>query len=525
MTGGSAGSGLPQRLTPSLRTPDTSGATVFRQAPRTTWWMPLAFVALVLAVLTATPVIVSYRVRKLRDQLADGSGAGRVIVNDLEVAFATQLLIHEQAQLDGAHRATRVAVTPGGSNANSLALIREKNDEIALDSVVRRVGPDAVERFVELRTLAESWHHGLLADATTSSTPTSQRTRRATASADVSDGLNATAQQVLNASESLDDYLGALSLRQRARIQWLERANLISAMILAPLALAAALALFWTGRRILFFASAAERDSAALSRAMTSQAALVRGLTHDLKNPLGAAYGYAELLEDEMVGPVLPEQREMLSRIKGLVTLSVTTINDLLELYRNDAGGLQLQRVPTSLEKVTALVVADFQAKAVQAGLTLRCEAPSQIGSRENGSEHGAAGSQSAFVRTDPSRVRQILGNLVSNAIKYTPAGGEVTLSVRQPSKSDPRIAVDVRDTGPGIPAPYQERVFEEFFRLPEDEGKAGSGVGLAISRRFARLLGGDLTVTDWFEGGSVFTLWLPAEKTESAPRSPIRVA
>jgi signal transduction histidine kinase len=308
---------------------------------------------------------------------------------------------------------------------------------------------------------------------------------------------------------------------------------MISAVILAPLALAAAIALFWTGRRILFFANAAERDSAALSRAMTSKAALVRGLTHDLKNPLGAAYGYAELLEDEMVGPVLPEQREMLSRIKGLVTLSVTTINDLLELYRNDAATLQLQRVPTDIENLTALVVADFHARAVQAGLTLRYEAPSQIGAGErehddgakSSGDQGAANSQRAYVRTDPARVRQILGNLVSNAIKYTPAGGEVTLSVRQPTKNDPRFAVDVRDTGPGIPAPYQDRIFEEFFRLPEDESKAGSGVGLAISRRFARLLGGELTVTDWFEGGSVFTLWLPAEKPENVSHSPIRVA
>ena len=516
MIGGSAGSGLTRRRTPWLLTGGTEGASVVRQAPRTAWWMPLAFVALVLAVLTATPVIVSYRVRKLRDQLADGSGAGRVIVNDLEVAFATQLLVHEQAQLDGARHAARVAVPLDGSDENALALIREKNDEVALDSVVRRVGPDAVERFVELRTLAQSWHDGLLAETATPTTPISRPTRGATPAADVSDGLNATAQQVLDASESLDDYLEALSLRERTRIQWLEHANLISAVILAPLALAAALALFWTGRRILFFANAAECDSAALSRAMTSKAALVRGLTHDLKNPLGAAYGYAELLEDEVVGPVLPEQREMLSRIRGLVTLSVTTINDLLELYRNDTGGLQLQRIPTDLENITTLVVADFQARAVQAGLTLRLDAPSQIGS---------GGSQHAFVSTDPSRVRQILGNLVSNAVKYTPSGGEVTICIRQPTKSDPRVAVDVRDTGPGIPAPYQERIFEEFFRLPEDEGKAGSGVGLAISRRFARLLGGELTVTDWFEGGSVFTLWLPAEKPESAPRTPIRVA
>lgn len=479
--------------------------------------MPLAFVALVLGALTATPVFVNYRVRHLRDQLSDGSGAGRVIVNDLEVAFATQLLIHEQAQLDGAREPGAAVVPSGGPVANSLALTRERNDEVALDSVVRRVGPDAVERFVELRTLAQAWHDGLVAEAATPHAAVAGGARAAPAPG-VSDGLNVTAQQVLDASESLDNYLEALSLQQRRSIQRLERINLVSAVILAPLALAAALALFWTGRRILFFANAAERDSAALSRAMTSKAALVRGLTHDLKNPLGAAYGYAELLEDEMVGPVLPEQREMLGRIKGLVTLSVTTVNDLLELYRDGSDGLQLQRVPTDLESIVGQVAADFQAEARHAGLALTFDAPAQIGPGD------AAAAAHTIVGTDPSRVRQILGNLVSNALKYTPAGGEVHLSIRRPTKNDTRAAVDVRDTGPGIPAPYQERIFEEFFRLPDDHGTAGTGVGLAISRRFARLLGGELTVTDWFEGGSVFTLWLPAEQAGSS-RSPERVA
>src|SRR6185437_15958200 len=128
------------------RVVDDSVSTTRRAA----WWTPLAFVAVVLAVLTATPVLVSYRVRRLRDQLTDGSGAGRVIVNDLEVAFATQLLIHEGENAAG---------TPAASaSGDSLSKLRERVDEVALDSVVRRVGPDAVERFVELRTLAESWH-------------------------------------------------------------------------------------------------------------------------------------------------------------------------------------------------------------------------------------------------------------------------------------------------------------------------------------------------------------------------------
>lgn len=502
MTGGPSQSSLTRWAAPAIeyRAADIDSYTPGMR--RVAWWAPLAFVAVVLAVLTATPVLVSYRVRKLRDQLSDGSGSGRVIVNDLEVAFATQLLIHEGENAAG---------TPAASaSGDSLAKLREHVDEVALDSVARRVGPDAVERFVELRTLAQSWHDGMNAEVASSGIATARLTK----------DLSVTGQRVLDASESLDTYFERLGLQQRLRIRSLERVNLISAVILAPLALAAALVLFWTGRRTRFFAHAAERDRAALERAMLSKATLVRGLTHDLKNPLGAAYGYAELLEDNIVGPVSPEQREMLGRIKGLVTLSVTTVNDLLELYRDGSDGLQLQRVPTEIDSLAQTVAADFMAEAQHANLDLAFEPVSELESDEPRS----ADDSPTLANTDPARVRQILGNLVSNAIKYTPAGGRVRLSIRAPSKSEPRIAVDVRDTGPGIPAPYQERIFEEFFRLPGTDGIAGTGVGLAISRRFARLLGGDITVTDWFEGGSVFTLWLPTGLT-GKQNAPVRVA
>lgn len=514
MTRGLTRAGLIRWATPTRRRGDGKDRAVV--TPRTAWWAPLAFVALVLAVLTATPVLVSYRVRHLRDRLSDGSDAGRVIVNDLEVAFATQLLIQEQAR----HGNLGSAAQSRSTAASSLALSRELNDEVALDSVVRRVGPDAVERFAELRTQARSWHSGLLTEASAPDSISAPRVPRARSESRVSDGLDATAQEVLRSAEALDDYLRLLSLQQRARIQRLEHLDLISAVILAPLALAAALALFWTGRRIFFFAHAAEAARAALARAMTSKAALVRGLTHDLKNPLGAAYGYAELLEDELVGPLAPEQREMLGRIKGLVTLSVTTVDDLLELYRDGSDGLQLQRVATDIESIVGNVVADFQAGARRAGLVLTFDSSPRTGSDDTTSPNTGP----TLASTDPSRVRQILGNLISNAIKYTPADGQVTLSIRRPSETESRIAIDVRDTGPGIPAPDQEHIFEEFFRLPASKGIAGTGVGLAISRRFARLLGGELTVTDWFEGGSVFTLWLPAEPPDSS-RFPGRVA
>jgi signal transduction histidine kinase len=466
--------------------------------------------------LTATPVLVSYRVRRLRDQLSDGSDAGRVIVNDFEAAFMRQLLVQERGRRgdgDGAAQARR-------DEMQVAALNREHRDEISLDSVARRIGPDAVERFAELRTLANSWHSSVIAAAATSSGPDQNSAMGVVPPSAADDNLNSRAEEVLSSAQSFDNYLRDLSLAQRSRIRELVRWNMISAIILAPLALAAALALFWTGRRILFFANAAERDGIALSHAMTSRAVLVRGLTHDLKNPLGAAYGYAELLEDEMVGPLQPEQREMIGRIKGLVTLSVTTVNDLVELYRDGSSSVQLQLMPTDVTQLVNDVATDFRARAMQSGLTLEI-APLKWPDSEQSSLPPAS---QTVIHTDPSRVRQILGNLVSNAIKYTPTGGHVWLSVRGPTRSESRLAIDVRDTGPGIPPVDQERIFEEFFRLPATSEIAGTGVGLAISRRFARLLGGDVTVTDWFEGGSVFTLWLPADSTGDA-HSPVRVA
>lgn len=129
---------------------------------------------------------------------------------------------------------------------------------------------------------------------------------------------------------------------------------------------------------------------------------------------------------------------------------------------------------------------------------------------------------------TDPLRVRQVLANLVTNAIKYTPSGGHVRVSIVNSQRATDRgkvAGVEVRDTGPGIPSDLHEKVFEEFFRVPNAGVRAtiGNGLGLAISRRIARLLGGEVTVADADGGGVVFTLWFPSsrawrERVERAP-------
>lgn len=119
---------------------------------------------------------------------------------------------------------------------------------------------------------------------------------------------------------------------------------------------------------------------------------------------------------------------------------------------------------------------------------------------------------------------RQILGNLLANAVKYTPVEGSITVSVSRTSAgtADPSegawVSVEVRDTGPGIPQVWRERVFEEFTRVP-GSAAAGHGLGLAISRRIARLLGGDIEVESEVGVGSAFTLWLPCAEPGEEPQ------
>jgi signal transduction histidine kinase len=126
----------------------------------------------------------------------------------------------------------------------------------------------------------------------------------------------------------------------------------------------------------------------------------------------------------------------------------------------------------------------------------------------------------------DPQRVEQIVSNLITNAIKYAPRG-RVVLEIRRretgPMKGGPWLTVAVRDRGPGIPPDKREANFEEFTRLDQDAAP-GAGVGLSISRRVARLMGGDITVEDHDGGGSVFTLWLVADSRRDGRRSsPVR--
>lgn len=239
----------------------------------------------------------------------------------------------------------------------------------------------------------------------------------------------------------------------------------------------------------------AQRRREELERITESRARLMRGFSHDVKNPLGAADGYAQLLEDGILGEISPRQRVSVGRIRRSIQASLRLIHDLLELARAESGQIEIESVPADVAALAREVAEDFRAQAAAAGLALEVRA-----------------GEALRTRTDPTRVRQILGNLLSNAVKYTPEGG-ITVDAGTRSGQGPAggdwIAIRVTDTGPGIPAAKQEAIFQEFTRLDPD-AQHGAGVGLAISRRIARLLGGDITVQSEDGRGSAFELWLP---------------
>jgi signal transduction histidine kinase len=221
-----------------------------------------------------------------------------------------------------------------------------------------------------------------------------------------------------------------------------------------------------------------------------SKTRLMRGFSHDVKNPIGAADGYMQLLEDKLMGPLTPQQVASIARARRSLSQALRLIEDLLELARAERAQLDVKRESVNLSELARDATEEFRAQAEQKGLALELD-PAEDG---------------VVVQSDPARVRQVLSNLVSNAVKYTDRG-RVTVRVLADGT---RGAIEVADTGAGIPADQQQQVFQEFVRL-DPHAAPGAGVGLAISQKIVQALGGELTLTSEAGQGSRFVLWLPA--------------
>jgi PAS domain S-box-containing protein len=244
-----------------------------------------------------------------------------------------------------------------------------------------------------------------------------------------------------------------------------------------------------------------ERRSIELQQVMESRSRLMRGFSHDVKNPLGAADGFLQLLEEGIMGDIDERQREAMGRARRAIAEALKLIDELLAFARAEAGELTVESRALDLRATVREVVEGYRAGAEAKGLAISGRVPEHF----------------PIIDSDASRVRQILGNLLTNAIKYTPAG-EVRVELELGrggaiSRSGSWAAVAVVDSGPGISPAEQSELFQEFSRLDSAASMAGAGIGLAISRRIAHALGGDITVASEMGRGSTFTLWLPIMK------------
>lgn len=246
---------------------------------------------------------------------------------------------------------------------------------------------------------------------------------------------------------------------------------------------------------------AALRDAKRVAeQASEAKSQFLAVMSHELRTPLTAVIGHTDLLESEVFGPVTAKQQEALARIKASSWHLVAIIDEILTLSRAEAGKEEVRWAAVDLAEITQDVIGITEPKASADGLVLRLE----------------SADEPLPAWTDPGKVRQIVINLVGNAIKYT-RQGEVTVQVNDSASE--WLQIHVRDTGPGIAPEDQERVFEAFTQLDSSltRGGEGTGLGLAICRRLARLLGGEIMLQSTPGEGSTFTLRLPRQQQEAS--------
>lgn len=233
-------------------------------------------------------------------------------------------------------------------------------------------------------------------------------------------------------------------------------------------------------------------------------------VSHELRSPLGAIANNVQILQLEICGPVTTLQRAVLDRIATSHEHVMALVDQLLDLQRIAVGKMHFEIAPVSvaLAVVAAADMAAWQFTKAQVQLELRVD-------QTLGALH-----------TDSRKFTQIILNLLSNAAKFTPAGGNVVV---EGERLDGAIRLRVHDTGIGIAADHQEAVFEPFMQVRDSGHRhfGGAGLGLAISRQFARGLGGDLTVESEQGVGSTFTLTipdtLPETRSVESPTAPLR--
>ena len=232
--------------------------------------------------------------------------------------------------------------------------------------------------------------------------------------------------------------------------------------------------------------------------ASLSKTRFLNNMSHDIRTPMNAILGYAQLMEDELKGKGLPETSEHLEKLQQSGTLLLSIINNVLDMARIESGRMELDENYCRIEDVWKSLFAVFDEKAMKKNIVL----------------HYAMNVEHEHVLTDVTKVKEIFVNILSNAIKYTPAGGSVMVDVDELSCDESGymiVRISVSDTGIGMSQDYQTKIFEAFTREQNTTKSkiAGTGLGMSIVKKYVDLLGGTINVESELGKGSTFTVTL----------------
>ena len=246
------------------------------------------------------------------------------------------------------------------------------------------------------------------------------------------------------------------------------------------------------------------RDITAEVEADRAKSEFISTVSHELRTPMTSIKGYADLLMLGMAGPLSDQQKHFISIIRNNAERMVALVSDLLDISRIESGRVQLDLRAIPIREVVMQVVGTLQGRAQNKNIALQVDVPETL----------------PLVWGDSNRVAQILTNLISNAVQYTPPGGRVTISARP---NGDMMEVSVADTGIGISKEDQRKIFDRFFRAddPLVQETPGTGLGLPITASLVQMHGGQIWVESELGEGSTFTFTLPLAVTRAATPSP----
>lgn len=216
-------------------------------------------------------------------------------------------------------------------------------------------------------------------------------------------------------------------------------------------------------------------------------------VSHQLRSPLVAIAQYFEVILGDMVGEVLPQQKDMLNRAKDRLEGLLELINDWLDIARTNGGMIVARRQPLHLQTLLAKLVEFFQPLADKNNISLDL----------------VSHQEDDLVQGDSETLEQVFSNLISNAIKYNQPDGSVTISIQE---INDQIAIEIKDTGIGISEEHLPFIFDQFYRVKRSESQKakGSGLGLTIAKKIIDAHGGTIRVASQPGEGSTFTVLLP---------------